>query len=104
MKLDFEPLNRKCRTCKLTNQKETLERKQIRKGMVLIDNIDKFKSFVTKSFKARINILHHSTTIKTGYAPVIHCGPIRQSAKIDLEFLPHFISSNKKKYLDWLEE
>ena len=24
--------------------------------------------------------------------------------KIDLEFLPHFISSNKKKYLDWLEE
>lgn len=30
-------------------------------------------------------MLHHSTTIKTGYSPVIHCGPIRQTAKIDLE-------------------
>ena len=67
-------------------------------------NINKYKKNIVTSFCARINILHHSTTIKTGYSPVIHCGPIRQSAKIDLEFLPNFISSNKKKYLDWLEE
>ena len=52
--------------------------------MVLIDNIDKFKSYIVKKFKAKINILHHSTTIKSGYSPVIHCGPIRQSAKINL--------------------
>lgn len=64
--------------------KETLEKNQIRKGMVLIDNIDKFKNNVVKKFKAKINILHHSTTIKSGYSPVIHCGPIRQSAKINL--------------------
>lgn len=69
---------------KLTNSKETLEKKQIRKGMVLIDNIDKFKDLVTKKFKAKINILHHSTTIKSGYSPVIHCGPIRQSASLTL--------------------
>jgi GTPase len=52
--------------------------------MVLIDNVDKFKTNVIKKFKAKINILHHSTTIKSGYSPVIHCGPIRQSAKINL--------------------
>jgi elongation factor 1-alpha len=69
---------------KLTNSKENLDRKQIRKGMVLIDNIDKFKEFVTRKFKAKINVLHHTTTIKSGYAPVIHCGPIRQSASITL--------------------
>jgi GTPase len=69
---------------KLTNTKETLDKKQIRKGMVLIDNIDKFKDLVTRKFKAKINILHHSTTIKSGYSPVIHCGPIRQSASLTL--------------------
>jgi GTPase len=69
---------------KLTNSKEILDRKQIRKGMVLIDNIDKFKDYVTRKFKAKINILHHTTTIKSGYAPVIHCGPIRQSASLTL--------------------
>jgi GTPase len=69
---------------KFTNSKENLERRHIRKGMVLIDNIDKFKEYVTKTFKAKINVLHHSTTIKDGYAPVIHCGPIRQSAIIKL--------------------
>jgi len=69
---------------KLTNNKDTLDRHQIRKGMVLIDDYDKFKNFVTKKFKARINILHHSTTIKSGYSPVVHCGPIRQSASISL--------------------
>jgi len=69
---------------KFTNSKDTLDKKQIRKGMVLIDNYDKFRKFVTKKFIAKINILHHSTTIKSGYAPVIHCGPIRQSASIKL--------------------
>lgn len=69
---------------KLTNNKDTLDKSQIRKGMVLIDNYDKFKNFVTKKFIAKINILHHSTTIKSGYSPVIHCGPIRQSASLKL--------------------
>jgi GTPase len=69
---------------KLTNNKDTLEKSQIRKGMVLIDDCNKFKNFVTKKFIADINILHHSTTIKSGYSPVIHCGPIRQSASLKL--------------------
>ncbi len=74
-----------CVAFKLTNQKDKLERHMINKGMVIIDDINKYKNSVVSSFYARINVLHHSTTIKTGYSPVIHCGPIRQTAKIDLE-------------------
>jgi GTPase len=64
--------------------KDTLEKSMIMKGMVLVDDVNKYKKFVTRSFYAKINVLQHSTTIKTGYSPVIHCGPIRQSATIDL--------------------
>jgi len=73
-----------CMAIKLVNNKDTLERNQIRKGMVVINESSKFKQNVCSDFIAKINILHHSTTIKTGYSPVIHCGPIRQSAKIEI--------------------
>jgi elongation factor 1-alpha len=85
-----------CVAIKIVNQKETIERSMIRKGMVIIDDFNKYKNNVVKSFYARINILHHATTIKTGYSPVIHCGPIRQSAHIDLDFTA---SENDKKLL-----
>ena len=52
------------------------------KGMICVDNVEKWKKNVVKEFKAKVRILHHSTTITNGYTPVIHCGPIRQSAKI----------------------
>lgn len=67
---------------KFTNPKEALNRKQIIKGMICVDNSEKWKKNVVKEFKAKVRILHHSTTITNGYTPVIHCGPIRQSAKI----------------------
>jgi GTPase len=79
---------------KLTNGKDTLDRNMIRKGMVLIDNYDKFKQNIVKKFKAKINVLHHSTTIKTGYTPIIHCGPIRQCAKLIIE------NENKDEHKD----
>ena len=71
-------------TLAIKGTKDQINKRQIRKGMVLIDNLDKFKPYVVKKFKAKINVLHHSTTIKSGYSPVIHCGPIRQAAKINL--------------------
>lgn len=74
-----------CLAFKILNQKDEITRNMIKKGMVIIDDINKYKNNVVKTFYARINILHHSTTIKTGYSPVIHCGPIRQAAKIDLD-------------------
>lgn len=52
----------------------------VRKGMVLIES--KAPHHAVWEFKAEIKILFHSTTIKIGYQPVIHCGSIRQSASI----------------------
>jgi len=74
-----------CFNIKSLNPKESLDRSMIKKGMVIIDDIDKHRKNITKSFTATINILHHSSTIKTGYSPVIHCGPIRQTASILVE-------------------
>lgn len=71
-----------CFAIKFTNPKNFLERNQIKKGMVLVDNLEKWKLNIVRKFYARITILQHSTTIKTGYTPVIHCGPIRQSASL----------------------
>lgn len=73
-----------CFAIKFTNQKMYLDRKQIKKGMVLVNSLEIWNKNIVKKFHARVKILQHSTTIKTGYAPVIHCGPIRQSAKIKL--------------------
>ena len=71
-----------CFAIKSTKQKISLERNMIKKGMVLIDSKEKWKQNIVRQFQARITILQHSTTIKTGYTPLIHCGPIRQAAKI----------------------
>ncbi|ULY68600.1 GTP-binding translation elongation factor [Chlorella virus XW01] len=60
--------------------KDTINRGQIKKGMVLIDSLEKYENNISNKFKAKIDILHHSTSIKNGYSPVIHCGPIRQPA------------------------
>jgi len=73
-----------CFAIKFVNPKEALTREEIKKGFVMIDSIDNWKNNIVKKFKARITILHHSTTIRTGYSPVIHCGPIRQSAKMNI--------------------
>ena len=37
---------------------------------------------ITFEFEAEVVILHHSTTIKSNYQAVIHCGVIRQAAKV----------------------
>ena len=73
-----------CIAIKFSNPKEALDREQIRKGMLIISNLEKYSKNVTWSFSAQVKILHHSTTINTGYMPVLHCGPIRQSAKLHL--------------------
>jgi GTPase len=73
---------------KFTNSKKVLSRSQLKKGMVLIDDENYWRKNIAKSFEARVTILQHSTTIKSGYSPVIHCGPIRQSARIILQDQP----------------
>jgi GTPase len=61
-----------------------IPRDKIKKGFVLIDNNDIWKNNLVKSFIARVKILHHSSAIESGYCPVVHCGPIKQSAYMKL--------------------
>jgi GTPase len=61
-----------------------IPRENIKKGFVLIDNVDKWKKNVVRKFTARVKILHHSSAIEDGYCPVVHCGPIKQSAYMRL--------------------
>ncbi len=62
----------------------TIPRNSIKKGFVLIDSINNWKNNLVSSFVAKIKILHHSSAIETGYCPVVHCGPIKQSAYVKL--------------------
>ncbi|MEA2069919.1 MAG: GTP-binding protein [Asgard group archaeon] len=55
-------------------------RSSIRKGMVLLDLNTKPKA--AWEFEAEILVLYHSTTIQENYQSVVHCGTIRQTAKI----------------------
>lgn len=61
--------------------KDSLQKNQIKKGMVVVSDT-KFLKNVSNEFRAKITVLHHSTTIKNNYQPVIHCGPIRQVARM----------------------
>ncbi len=57
-----------------------IQRAAIRKGMVLIGKDAKPQA--AKEFEAEVLVLYHSTTIQKNYQAVIHCGTIRQTAKI----------------------
>ncbi|HUT81615.1 MAG TPA: GTP-binding protein [Candidatus Bathyarchaeia archaeon] len=57
-----------------------IQRSSIRKGMVLLD--DHLEPKVSHLFEAEILVLYHSTTIQKNYQAVVHCGTIRQTAKI----------------------
>lgn len=73
-----------CFAIKFNKKNDTILRKDIKKGMVLIDSIEKWKKNIVRKFTAKITILQHSTTIRNGYKPLLHCGPIRQAARLKL--------------------
>jgi len=61
-------------------KKDTLKKNNFRKGMVLAD-----AELLPKpiwEFKAEVVILHHATTIRENYQAFIHCGIIRQCARV----------------------
>eukprot|EP00747_Dinoflagellata_sp_TGD_P167308 gnl/TRDRNA2_/TRDRNA2_191457_c0_seq1.p1 gnl/TRDRNA2_/TRDRNA2_191457_c0~~gnl/TRDRNA2_/TRDRNA2_191457_c0_seq1.p1 ORF type:complete len:544 (-),score=87.55 gnl/TRDRNA2_/TRDRNA2_191457_c0_seq1:133-1704(-) len=62
------------------DKKYQLKKNSFRRGMVLTGPELQPKAIWT--FRAEIVILHHATTIREGYQPLIHCGIIRQSATI----------------------
>jgi elongation factor 1-alpha len=48
--------------------------------MVLLDK--NLSPTPVRTFKAQVKVLHHPTTMRVGYTPVIHAHTIRQTAKI----------------------
>lgn len=69
-----------CFHIKAVNKKDQLKRQAFRKGMILIDKNSTPQTVY--DFEAEVVILHHATTIKANYQAVIHCGVIRQAAKV----------------------
>eukprot|EP01099_Mayorella_cantabrigiensis_P008008 TRINITY_DN7369_c0_g1_i1.p1 TRINITY_DN7369_c0_g1~~TRINITY_DN7369_c0_g1_i1.p1 ORF type:complete len:619 (-),score=154.35 TRINITY_DN7369_c0_g1_i1:179-2035(-) len=57
-----------------------IKRTAIRPGMVLVDAGMKPKAY--REFTVDLLVLFHSTTIKVGYQPVIHCHTVRQTSTI----------------------
>ena len=72
---------RGCFAISSTDKKIELLRKMFTRGMVIVSNLEQLNK-LTWNFKAEIEILHHSATIREKYSPVLHIGPIRQSASI----------------------
>merc|ERR1740121_1888044 len=61
-------------------KKDTLKKTSFRKGMVLVDA--SLANRAVMWFRAEVVILHHATTIRQGYQAFLHCGVIRQAAKV----------------------
>lgn len=74
---------RGCLAIKGLDKKEEVTKANIRKGMLVISK--ELEQNVCYQFTSEIEILNHSTVISPKYTPVIHCGIIRQSAKIVLK-------------------
>ena len=73
-----------CIAIKSITKKEALTKKRIKKGMVLHQSLNlETRTKAYDRFTASITILHHPTTIKKNYEPVIHCGKIAQTAVIE---------------------
>ena len=67
---------------RLVNKKDIFDKSYFKKGLIIIDDPSKVKNNIVKKFMAKIIIFHHSTSIKNAFQTVIHCGTVRQSARI----------------------
>ncbi|KAJ2688970.1 hypothetical protein IWW39_001849 [Coemansia spiralis] len=59
-------------------------RSQVRKGMVLLGRNEHSSEepSSSKTFEAEVVVLYHSTTISSRYQAMIHCGSVRQTARV----------------------
>ena len=64
-----------------TNDKD-VNRRVIRKGMVLLKTKDSIKENLSWRFNAAITIFNHSTTLKNGYSPILQIGNVRQTGRM----------------------
>jgi GTPase len=82
-----------CFNIKPVSKKEQIKRSIFRKGMMLVGKDAKPES--VWEFTAELVILHNPTLIKKNYQAVIHCGVIRQAAKIVNMSKPHLMMGDK---------
>ena len=101
--------NSGCFNLKFLEKKVEFKRRHIKKGMVLLDNTYTDKSYY--EFLAEVKVLHHPTTIRINYEPVIHCGSVSQTAKIcemDCDYIRTGDKANIKfrfkRYPEFLEK
>lgn len=88
---ELQDHQRGCIAIASVDKKIDINRGSINKGMIAISDLKLLKSpsrKMTKTFKAEVEILHHSASIRLNYSPVIHMGPIRQTAKITNIMMP----------------
>jgi small GTP-binding protein len=69
-----------CFNIKTNERKFQLKKKVLKRGMIMIDANSDEHTYM--EFRAKVKILHHPTTIKQNYETMIHCGTIKQVAKI----------------------
>jgi len=63
-----------------SKEDRTLRKNHIRKGQVLVD--PDLRPRAARGFAAEVFVLHHPTTIKKGYQPVVHARTVRQVAAV----------------------
>ena len=72
--------NSGCFNIKNMDKKFNMKKTDIKRGMLLLDKNNQDHTY--REFEAKVKILHHPTTIKKNYETMIHCGTIKQVAKI----------------------
>tara|TARA_Y100000591_G_C21851384_1_gene711890 strand:+ start:119 stop:1327 length:1209 start_codon:yes stop_codon:yes gene_type:complete len=69
-----------CFNIKSMDKKVLIKKNNVKRGMILLDKTHNNHTYM--EFEAKIKILHHPTTIKNNYEAIVHCGSIKQIAKI----------------------
>jgi len=72
------------RGCIAFASKKEIKRRNIKTGTIILSSIDSIKH-VCFHFKASILVFNTSTTIKSGYTPIIHLSTIRQTAILRID-------------------
>ncbi|KAJ2757482.1 hypothetical protein IWQ56_006256, partial [Coemansia nantahalensis] len=61
-----------------------ITRVQVRRGMVILGPADQQSQppRASRTFEAEVVVLYHTTTITSRYQAMVHCGPVRQTARV----------------------
>ena len=77
--------HRGCVCVKVLDKSDAVKKTMIRKGMVLLSDEGMINKYVGFRFCAAVSVFgNHSSTLRTGYCPVIHVGSVKQVAKMIL--------------------